>query len=205
MYIINKNGFVIADDVVYEEIDDHYEVHAYVQKIGFGNLMENLIISSEICGLPVTKIQKRAFINKRDLEYVTIPNSIKVIEAKAFFGCNALKTLTIPDSVEEIQDSAFWMCDSLEDLYLPKLKAPLRDCLFLLSKKEGDIFSNSCFPTKIHYPGTKQEFLSMLGGIIPDVGLASIVTDPEDVQEIGLINGTRIPVKVCCSDESFLY
>jgi len=66
---------------------------------------KNLIIPSAIQGVPVTRIQKNAFSNKKLLS-VTFPSSITTIGESAF-AFNDIKELSIPNSVLEIGDSAF--------------------------------------------------------------------------------------------------
>lgn len=78
----------------------------------------NVVIPSEINGIAVTSIEKDAFKFCRQLESVTIPNSITSIGDFAFYACSSLTSLTIPDSVIYISDDAFGSCSKLKSVKL---------------------------------------------------------------------------------------
>ena len=54
----------------------------------------------------------------RDMEELTLPNTVTRIDEAAFFSCIHLKEATIPDSVTYLGDNAFQRCDSLEQITL---------------------------------------------------------------------------------------
>lgn len=60
-------------------------------------LATELVIPSEIDGLPVTSIGRAAFSNSRSLTTVTIPASVKRIGENAFFHSTKLTTVTISE------------------------------------------------------------------------------------------------------------
>lgn len=66
-----------------------------------------------------TVIGEAAFMGCNQLESVTLPDGLKIIEAETFSGCRSLKTVNIPDSVTEIRAKAFCDCDVLETIDLP--------------------------------------------------------------------------------------
>ena len=47
-----------------------------------------------------------------DIESVTIPDGVKIIEDAAFCGCSRLRNITIPDSVTSIGKMAFEDCSN---------------------------------------------------------------------------------------------
>ncbi len=53
------------------------------------------------------------------LTYVTIPDSVKLIDSYAFAGCKSLSNIIIPDSVTYIRNHAFINCTSLEQIIIP--------------------------------------------------------------------------------------
>jgi hypothetical protein len=73
----------------------------------------NVVIPSEIDGLPVTSIGDDAFLGCRSLTSVTIPGSVTSIGADAFRQCISLTSVTIPGSVTVIGYQAFADCSSL--------------------------------------------------------------------------------------------
>ena len=72
----------------------------------------NVVIPSEIDGIPVTSIAPEAFKDNKIIQSVTVPGSVKIIGESAFEGCTSLQTVVLQDGVEEIGDKAFYMSDS---------------------------------------------------------------------------------------------
>ena len=66
----------------------------------------SVVIPSQINNVAVTAIGESAFLGC-SLTSVTIPNSVKSIEARVFAGCSGLTSVTIPNSVKSIAESAF--------------------------------------------------------------------------------------------------
>ena len=104
----------------------------------------DLVIASEIDGVPVTSIGDRAFRNCTNLTSITIPDSVTSIGALAFGVCNKLTSISfgensqltsigshafdgcanltsieIPDSVRIIGEFAFSECDNLTSISIP--------------------------------------------------------------------------------------
>lgn len=77
---------------------------------GYGGSTTNLVIPEKIDDIPVTVIGKRAFANDTSLQYLTIPSTIKAIQAEAFAGCSALKQVNYNASATSIPD--VWIYDS---------------------------------------------------------------------------------------------
>ncbi|MDE6101977.1 MAG: leucine-rich repeat protein, partial [Ruminococcus sp.] len=78
-----------------------------------------VVIPSEIDGVPVTIIGNRAFYYCKDLTSVIIPDSVTGIGNSAFEYCENLKSVIIPDSVTNIGDRAFFNCTNLTSLKIP--------------------------------------------------------------------------------------
>lgn len=58
-----------------------------------------------------------AFRYCRDIESVTIPESVVIIGSNAFELCQKLKQITIPNSILKIERSAFYRCEYLEEVF----------------------------------------------------------------------------------------
>ncbi|MDE6781998.1 MAG: leucine-rich repeat protein [Ruminococcus sp.] len=86
---------------------------------GFDKSVRDVVIPSEIEGLPVTKIGDYAFSSCDGITSVTIPDSVTSIGNDAFHGCSGLTSVTIPDSVTIIGDSAFYNCSGLTSVTIP--------------------------------------------------------------------------------------
>lgn len=53
------------------------------------------------------------------LKSITIPNSVRTIEYCTFYGCNSLENVVIPESVRYIEESAFGYCRNLTSVIIP--------------------------------------------------------------------------------------
>ncbi|MBQ6554054.1 MAG: leucine-rich repeat protein [Firmicutes bacterium] len=93
------------DDGIYEYISIGYE-HAGLQDEydGLTNYdgLKNVVIPSELDGLPVKKIGTTAFDKCPTLETVVIPESVTYIGGLAFEYCPSLKSVTIENTRCEI-------------------------------------------------------------------------------------------------------
>ena len=83
---------------------------------------------SQTTGL--TEIPDSAFYDCRNLESVTIPDSVVSIGDSAFYNCNSLTSVTIPDGVTSIGDSAFSGCSSLTSVTIPDEVTSIGDSAF---------------------------------------------------------------------------
>lgn len=92
----------------------------------------DLVIPSEINGIPVMSIGEKAFKGYDGLTGVTIPDSVTSIGYGAFYGCSGLTSVTIPDSVASCEGDAFSYCSSLTSVSLPKSLKGKVDEKFLL-------------------------------------------------------------------------
>ncbi|MBN2651847.1 MAG: leucine-rich repeat domain-containing protein [Spirochaetales bacterium] len=106
----------------------------------------NIVIPSEIDGIPVIAIGDKAFINK-SIQSIEMPNSVKAIGERAFFGCSSLEEVVLSDNIEEIGDEAFLACGSLKTIKLPdKLK-----------KIPNDMFTNCFLLESVELPAQLEE------------------------------------------------
>ena len=74
---------------------------------------EDVVIPSEIDGIPVTDISGFNYQVNSGVKSVVIPDSVRVIEDSSFIN-TGITSVTIPDSVEIIESAAFIMNLSLE-------------------------------------------------------------------------------------------
>ena len=86
---------------------------------GYNGNSTNVVIPSEIYGMPVRSIGGYAFRNNETLTDVIIPDGVTSIEGGAFRGCTSLTNIDIPDSVENIGETAFIFCSSLKGIDIP--------------------------------------------------------------------------------------
>ncbi|MCM1505634.1 MAG: leucine-rich repeat protein [Ruminococcus flavefaciens] len=117
------SGFM--DKSITASAEDIYELLTYnnygdyIEIVRCDDSATEVIIPSDIEGVPVTNIKFNAFCNCSYLESVVIPDSVKVIGERAFFGCTSLTSIEIPDSVTSIEYGAFYNCTSLVSIKIP--------------------------------------------------------------------------------------
>lgn len=58
------------------------------------------------------------FANCRDLEYIELPHTVKIIGSYAFFRCKKLKSIYLCDGFQYLGECAFEGCESLTDVYI---------------------------------------------------------------------------------------
>ena len=83
---------------------------------GYAGPGGDVVIPSDIDGLPVTLIGGSAFYSCTNLTGITIPNTVTAIEAYAFAACTRLTRVAIPGSVRSIGNAAFRGCLSLANV-----------------------------------------------------------------------------------------
>lgn len=94
------------NDLCYEIIDENNDgTDDYLVLANCDKHVENVVIPSEVNGLPVKEIQT-AFVGCQNLKSVTIPEGVTTI-GSAFGECENLETIVIPESATSISGWAF--------------------------------------------------------------------------------------------------
>lgn len=100
--------------------DFTYEIQeGQVTITGYTGSDEHVVIPSEIEGLPVTELGRRAFRENMQVKSFVLPDSLKRIGDHCFRLCENLETIEIPAQVEKINDFAFAGCLRLSRITLP--------------------------------------------------------------------------------------
>ncbi len=115
----------IYEHLVYRNYGDYIEI-SYCCLLN----VPEIIIPSEIEGLPVTTIGDRAFENHKDLKSIEIPKSVTSIGKGAFEDCRSLKSIEIPKSVTSIGEGAFRKCTGLKSINIPNSITSIEDLAF---------------------------------------------------------------------------
>lgn len=92
--------------------------------------VKKIVIPSKIDEYKVTEIGYYAFGDYKNLNDVTIPNTVKKINGEAFFNCKKIKNIKIPNSVQLIGYYAFFGCSGLEKIELPNSVTTLENMAF---------------------------------------------------------------------------
>lgn len=101
------------DDFLTDESEDGIRITGYK---GTANVID---IPESINGKPVVGITYLAFSGKKAIKKVTIPGSVKTIEARAFWKCESLESVSLGDGVETIGEGAFCDCPKIESIIFP--------------------------------------------------------------------------------------
>ena len=68
----------------------------------------------------ISKNIKVSFYGMKNLETVTLPKNMEILNEDMFYGCGNLKNIEIPDTVSEIGTHCFKDCSSLTSITLPQ-------------------------------------------------------------------------------------
>lgn len=79
--------------------DENWNEINYIEITGYTGSASELVIPSEIQGLPVESIDYGAFVECTTLTSVTIPDSVTSVGDWAFRDCENLQTLNLPDTL----------------------------------------------------------------------------------------------------------
>ncbi|MDE6666084.1 MAG: leucine-rich repeat protein [Ruminococcus sp.] len=196
--IVSGNNFVIkagaVEDGTYEQLK-YRNYGDYIEIYDCEQSATEVVIPSEIDGLPVTDIGENAFYECWKLTSVNIADSVKNIGALAFCYCKSLTKVNIPDSVERIGLDTFGFCSSLKSIKLPDSIKSIGDYAFYgcsnlasieipesLTKIGGYAFYKTLWLEEKR----KENPLVIVNEILID-GRACVgdVTIPDDVKTIG--------------------
>jgi hypothetical protein len=93
-----------------------------------------LIIPDKYDGYVVSEIGSKCLYQNEDIEKISIPTTIKIIDQWAFFGCENLTNLSIAEGVQEIGKNAFKACN-IESLVLPESLTKVGEEAFCANSK----------------------------------------------------------------------
>ncbi len=99
--------------------------------IGIGSYEgTDLIIPGEYNGLPVTRIESRAFYDNEEITSLTVADSVTSIGEFAFHYCINLESVTLGNGLSTIENSAFYFCTQLEALDLGESLVTIEEYAF---------------------------------------------------------------------------
>ena len=99
---------VIQDGVVYRMDKETYSVYTYTE-----DLPERVVIVDRIGDIPVTFLASKC-LSRSTCREVILPDTIEWIGPAAFSGCKELEIVSIPDSVVRVRFDAFEKCKKLK-------------------------------------------------------------------------------------------
>ena len=73
-------------------------------------------VPERLNGLPVTELAAYAFYGKRELEEVTLPQTVRRVGAHCFYDCRNLRRIACHDGISESGDGCFKNCRALSEV-----------------------------------------------------------------------------------------
>lgn len=131
-------GTIDWGDGTVEDYDSSVSITHIYAEVG----TYNISIDCEI-----TNLKNYAFSDKSVITSITLPDSLKIINAYAFFKCTGLTEIIIPEGVISIYSDAFLLCTSLTSVTIPNsmgtLGTAFNNCTNLMTiivhKSEGTL------------------------------------------------------------------
>lgn len=102
--------------IMYEELDNGYSIRFYTQGI---IQPKDITIPDTYKGKPVISVRGNVFANLKNVESITLPDTITEIRGQAFQNSKSLKKVKLPSNLVTLGGSAFKNCTSLESIELP--------------------------------------------------------------------------------------
>ena len=111
-----KSKFTYLDYYIFKDGESEFVVDDGTYRCGIKAYLgndTNITIPDKINGIEVGSIKERCFKNS-NIESVTLPSSVTLIEQQAFYGCDNLKSINLSNA-KSIGTEAFTNCPSLTD------------------------------------------------------------------------------------------
>jgi hypothetical protein len=108
---------------VLSKVDTKFKEYTIPEKVTYNNKQYTVVA-----------IGSGAFYLRKEVQKVTLPNSIKYIRQTAFSGDEKLEEINLPEGLETIEHGAFDGCSSLKNIYIPKTVTLIEDRAFFLNK-----------------------------------------------------------------------
>jgi hypothetical protein len=115
-----------------------------------------VVIPSEVNGVPVTEIGEKAFYQNDIIESVIIPSSVTIIAEEAFDGCSNLKTVQLSKGLVQIGREAFYYTD-LSSIYIPDTVKYINSTTFGI-KDDDDEDEYEDYSFTVYYGGTQEQW-----------------------------------------------
>ena len=176
-----------SDQYTYEDFVFERLNNGRLKLIKYNGSANSVNIPSNIAGNHVERIGEKAFDGCKMVN-VTIPDTVRMIEAFAFNNCTEIEKITIPDTVFFIDGNPFTGCTKLVNISLnpdhPTLRAT-RDAVLYTKNKENKML--------LSYPCSREASTYTLENDTVSIGKYAFwgcnklkaVTVPATVREIG--------------------
>ena len=140
-----------------------------IEITGFNNSVSDVVIPSEIEGLPVTAISVGAFYLSA-ITSIEIPDTVTSIGEMAFLGCTSLKSVKLSTGVAKIDKNAFGSCSALQEVQVAKDNPNFSSLDGVLYSKAQD--------TLVIYPAAKTDAAYTIPGGVTSVAMYAFSENP---------------------------
>lgn len=140
-----------------------------IEITGFNNSVSDVVIPSEIEGLPVTTISVGAFYLSA-ITSIEIPNTVTSIGEMAFLGCTSLKSVKLSTGVAKIDKNAFGSCSALQEIQVAKDNPNFSSLNGVLYSKKQD--------TLVIYPAAKTDAAYIIPSGVTSVAMYAFSENP---------------------------
>lgn len=140
-----------------------------IEITGFNNSVSDVVIPSEIEGLPVTAISTGAFYLSA-ITSIEVPDTVTSIGEMAFLGCTSLKTVKLSTGVAKIEKNAFGSCSALQEVQVAKDNPNFSSLDGVLYSKAQD--------TLVIYPAAKTDAAYTIPGGVTSVAMYAFSENP---------------------------
>ena len=140
-----------------------------IEITGFNNSVSDVVIPSEIEGLPVTAISVGAFYLSA-ITSIEIPDTVTSIGEMAFLGCTSLKSVKLSTGVAKIDKNAFGSCSALQEIQVAKDNPNFSSLNGVLYSKKQD--------TLIIYPAAKTDAAYIIPSGVTSVAMYAFSENP---------------------------
>lgn len=140
-----------------------------IEITGFDNSISDVVIPSEIEGLPVTAISVGAFYLST-ITSIEVPDSVTSIGEMAFLGCTSLKSVKLSTGVAKIDKNAFGSCSALQEIQVAKDNPNFSSLNGVLYSKKQD--------TLVIYPAAKTDAAYTIPSCVTSVAMYAFSENP---------------------------
>lgn len=140
-----------------------------IEITGFNNSVSDVVIPSEIEGLPVTAISVGAFYLST-ITSIEVPDSVTSIGEMAFLGCTSLKSVKLSTGVAKIDKNAFGSCSALQEIQVAKDNPNFSSLNGVLYSKKQD--------TLVIYPAAKTDAAYTIPSGVTSVAMYAFSENP---------------------------
>ena len=140
-----------------------------IEITGFDNSVSDVVIPSEIEGLPVTAISVGAFYLST-ITSIEVPDSVTSIGEMAFLGRTSLKSVKLSTGVAKIDKNAFGSCSALQEIQVAKDNPNFSSLNGVLYSKKQD--------TLVIYPAAKTDAAYIIPSGVTSVAMYAFSENP---------------------------